>query len=149
LERKKYGDDFKVGETFKTRAITVTESHLVTWAGLTMDFYPIHTDKEFAAQSDFGERIAHGPLIFGLAIGLVGLSGYAEDSVIAWLGVNNMKMLKPVKIGDTIHVEIEVISKKPTKNPARGILTWHFSVVNQRGEKVLILDYLMMFHMRG
>ncbi len=148
MERKKYGNDFKMGEIFTTRGITVTESHLVNWAGLTMDFYAIHMDKEFAAKSQFGERLAHGPLIFALAVGLVGMSQYGQDSVIAWLGVNNMKMLQPVKIGDTIHVEVEVIDQKVTKDPAKGVQTWRYSVINQRGEKVLVFDYLMIFHMR-
>jgi len=148
MEQKKYGDDFKIGETFTTAAITVTEAHLVNWAGLTMDYYPIHIDKEIASQSQFGERIAHGPLIFALAVGLLGMSGYAQDSVIAWLGANNMKMLAPVKIGDTIHVETEVTDQKATKDPAKGVQTWRYTVVNHRGEKVMVFDYLMMFHMR-
>ena len=148
MERKKYGNDFKMGETFTTAAITVTETHLVNWAGLTMDFYSLHMDKEFAAKTQFGERLAHGPMIFGLAVGLLGISQYAQDSVIAWLGVNNMKMLGPVKIGDTIHVETEVTDQKTTKDPARGVQTWRYSVVNQRDEKVMVFDYIMMFHMR-
>jgi acyl dehydratase len=148
VERKKYGNDFKMGETFTTAAITVTETHLVNWAGLTMDFYSLHMDKEFAAKTQFGERLAHGPMIFGLAVGLLGISQYAQDSVIAWLGVNNMKMLGPVKIGDTIHVETEVTDQKTTKDPARGVQTWRYSVVNQRDEKVMVFDYIMMFHMR-
>lgn len=148
MERKKYGNDFKMGETFTTVAITVTETHLVNWAGLTMDFYSLHMDKEFAAKTQFGERLAHGPLIFGLAVGLVGMSGYGQDSVVVWLGVNNMKMLAPVKIGDTIHVETEVIDQKTTKDPSKGVQTWRYSVVNQRGDKVMVFDYIMMFHMR-
>ena len=113
-----------------------------------MDFYSIHMDKEFASQSQFGERLAHGPLIFALAVGLVSMSGYAQDSVIAWLGVNKMKMLAPVKIGDTIRVTTEVLEKKGTTDPARGVQTWRFTVTNQRGEEVMVFDYIMMFHMR-
>jgi len=92
MSNQKYGNDFKIGETFTTQAITVTETHVVNWAGLTMDFYRIHMDKEFAAQTPFGERLVHGPLIFALAVGLVGISGYGGDSVIAWLGADKMRM---------------------------------------------------------
>lgn len=148
MTRQKYGDDFKVGETFTTQAITVTESHLVNWAGLTMDYYPIHVDKEFAAQSSFGERLAHGPLIFALAVGLVSISGYGADSVIAWLGADKMRMTGPVKIGDTIRVTTEVGSHKATRDPSRGIQTWRYTVTNQRDETVMVFDYSMMFHMR-
>ena len=145
---QKYGNDFKVGETFKTQAITVTETHVVNWAGLTMDFYRIHMDKEYAAKGPFGERLVHGPLIFALAVGLVGMSGIGGDSVIAWLGADKMRMTAPVKIGDTIMVTTEVLEQKATKDPSRGVQTWRYTVTNQRNETVMVFDYTMMFHMR-
>jgi len=148
MTQQKYGDDFPVGSTFTTQGITVTETHLVNWAGLTMDYYPIHVDKEFAARTGFGERLAHGPLIFGLAIGLVSISGQGGDAVIAWLGTDNMRMKNPVKIGDTIQVTVEVLEHKPTKDPARGVQVWRYTVNNQSGEAVMVFDYTMMFHMR-
>jgi acyl dehydratase len=143
-----FGDDFNVGDIYHTQGITLTEAHIVNWAGLTMDFYPLHMDKEYAAKSPFGERLVHGPLIFALAVGLVGSAGFAGDSAIAWLGVDNMKMLAPVKIGDTIRVEVKVKDKQPTKKPERGVQTWLYTVKNQRDESVMELDYTMMFHMR-
>lgn len=145
----KYGDDFKVGQVYTTQGLTVTEAHVVSWAGLTGDFYPLHTDAEYARSSQFGERIAHGPLIFALAVGLVALAGFAADSAIAWLGVDGMRMLLPVKIGDTIRVAVTVKSSEPTRNPKKGIQVWHYTVTNQRGETVLEFDYKLMFHMRG
>jgi len=78
MTQKKYGDDFKLGDVYVTPGITVTEFHVVGWAGLTGDSYPLHMDHEYAAKTQFGERIAHGPLIFGLAVGLVALSGMAK-----------------------------------------------------------------------
>ena len=149
MEHSKYGDDFNVGDIYNTAAITVTETHVVNWAGLTMDFYPLHMDKEYAAKSQFGERLVHGPLIFALAVGLVGSAGFAGDAVIAWLGVDNMKMLAPVRIGDTVKVIVEVKEKTKTRDPEKGIQVWQYSVKNQRDETVLVLDYKMMFHMRA
>lgn len=149
MKHSKYGDDFSVGDIFTTAAITMTESHLVTWAGLTMDFYPLHMDKEYAAKTQFGERLVHGPLIFAMSVGLVGSAGFAEDAVIAWLGVDNMCMLAPVKIGDTISVSVEVLEKSTTSNPKKGIQIWRYSVSNQHGKTVMQHDYKMMFHMRG
>jgi acyl dehydratase len=148
MERTKYGDDFNIGDLYTTPAITVTETHVVNWACLTMDFYPIHVDEEYASKTQFGERIAHGPLIFGMAVGLVGLAGFGGDSVIAWLGVDNMKMLAPVKIGDTIRVVVEVREKQKTSKPDKGIQVWRYTVKNQRDEDVMVFDYKMMFHMR-
>ncbi|MCF8470466.1 MAG: MaoC family dehydratase N-terminal domain-containing protein [Parvibaculum sp.] len=149
MAQQKYGDDFKLGETFTTAGLTVTETHVVSWAGLTGDFYPLHMDEEYAAQTQFGTRLAHGPMIFGLAVGLVALSGFGGDAAIAWLGVDDMRMKAPVKIGDTVRVTIEVKEQKPTSNPKKGIQTWRYTVKNQRQEDVLSFDYKMMFHMRG
>ncbi|MBI9086877.1 MAG: MaoC family dehydratase N-terminal domain-containing protein [Desulfobacterales bacterium] len=148
MTRNKYGNDFPVGSTFTTQAITVTETHLVNWAGLTMDYYPIHVDREFAAKSSFGERLAHGPLIFALAVGLVSISGHGGDAVIAWMGADKMRMTTPVKIGDTIGVTVEVLAHKETKDPSRDIQTWRYTVTNQRQEAVMTFEYTMMFHMR-
>ena len=148
MEHSKYGDDFGVGDVYTTPAITVTETHVVNWAGLTMDFYPLHVDKEYAAKTEFGERLAHGPLIFGLAVGLVAIAGFGGDAVVAWLGVDNLRMLAPVKIGDTITVVVEVIDTRETSKPEKGIQTWRYTVKNQRDESVMVFDYKMMFHMR-
>jgi acyl dehydratase len=149
VTQKKYGDDFKVGDLFETAAITLTEAHIVTWAGLTGDFYPLHMDREYAAKTQFGERLVHGPLIFGLAVGLVSLAGIGGDAAIAWLGVDNLQMLKPVKLGDTVRVIVVVSAQQPTSNPRKGVQVWRYTVRNQRDEDVMAFDYKMMFHMRG
>lgn len=149
MEHSKYGDDFNVGDIYTTAAITMTESHVVNWAGLTMDFYPLHMDKEYAARSQFGERLVHGPLIFAMSVGLVASAGFAGDAAIAWLGVDNMRMLAPVMFGDTITVTVEVTEKNPTSNPKKGIQVWRYTVRNQLDEKIMQHDYKMMFHMRG
>ena len=149
MSQRKYGDDFKIGDIYRTARITVTETHVVNWAGLTGDFYPLHMDKVYAEATQFGERLVHGPMIFALAVGLVAQAGFGEDSVIAWLGVDNMRMQAPVKIGDTITTVVEVKQQKPTSNPKKGVQTWLYTVQNQRGETVMSFDYKMMFHMRG
>lgn len=148
MAQQKYGDDFNVGEVYHTAAITITETHVVNWACLTMDFYPLHMDQEYAAKTPFGQRIAHGPLIFGMAVGLVGMAGFGGDAAIAWLGVDNMKMLRPVLFGDTIRVEVEIMEKQTTSKPEKGIQVWRYTIKNQRDEDVMVFDYKMMFHMR-
>jgi len=149
VTQQKYGDDFKVGDEYRTAAITVTEAHLVSWAGLTGDFYPLHMDREYASQTQFGERLAHGPLIFGLAVGLVSLSGIGGAAAIAWLGVDDLRMLRPVKIGDTVRVVVQVREQQATSNPRKGVQVWRYTVRNQRDEDVMAFDYKMLFHMRG
>jgi len=144
----KYWEDFNIGDEVVTQAMTVTEAHLVSWAGLTMDFYPLHTDEEYAKKTIFGGRIAHGPLTFAMAIGLVYMTGIYGDSILAWLGVENMKVPAPVKIGDTIRVHARVIEKRETKNPSRGVIKFHWDIKNQRDESVMMLDYILMLHRR-
>jgi acyl dehydratase len=148
MTQKKYGDEFKVGDIYKTPAITMTETHVVNWAGLTMDFYPLHMDREYAAKTSFGERLVHGPLIFGIAVGLVSMAGIGGVAAIAWLGADNMRMLQPVKIGDTVRVEVEVIKQRKTSKPEQGIQVWRYTVKNQRDQDVLVFDYTLMFKMR-
>lgn len=144
--RKKYWDDFKVGDKLKTNGLTVTETHMVNFACLTGDFLPLHMDEEYAKKTMFGGRIIHGPLTYSLAVGLVGLTNWYEDSIIGLLGVDRMRLPRPVKPGDTIHVNVEVISKKETTKADRAVITLHYQVMNQREEEVLVLDYSIMMH---
>lgn len=97
----------------------------------------------------FGGRIVHGPLTYCLAVGLVGLTNWYEDSIIGLLGVDKMRLPRPVKPGDTIHVNVEVISKKETSKPDRAVITLHYQVMNQREEEVFLMDYSIMMHRRN
>ena len=146
---EKFWEDFSVGNKVSSMAITVTEAHVVTWAGLTMDFYPLHMDKEYAARTPFKERIVHGPLTFAMAVGLMGMTGYAKDSVIAWLGVDNMRIPAPVKIGDTIRLHVEITELRETRNPDQGFALMRYEVVNQREEPVMTFDMKFLMHRRG
>lgn len=148
MQQRQYGDEYQIGDIYHTASITVTEAHLVNWAGLTMDFYPLHMDAEYAARTPFGQRLAHGPMIFALAVGLVGMTGIGGTAVIAWLGADKMRMLKPVMIGDTVRVEVEVLEQRPTSKPEQGVQRWRYSVKNQRDETVMVFDYTMMFKMK-
>lgn len=142
--QKKHWEDFLVGEKIKTWSITVTEAHLVNWAGLTMDYYPIHMDAEYAKKGDFGKRVAHGPFTFALSIGLLGSTGFLGDSVIAWLGLQNMKIPAPVFIGDTISVNVEVIEKRETSNVNRGVAILRYTIVNQEGKSVMVYESILL-----
>ena len=144
----KYWDDFVVGESVLSQGITITETHLVQWAGLTMDFYPLHVDSQYAAATHFGERIAHGPLVFSMAVGLMHLTGFAKDAAIAWLGVDDMRLPTPVKIGDTIRLHAEVTELNETSKPERGFTRMRYRVLNQRDEEVMSFDMSFLMHRR-
>lgn len=102
-------EQYVVGERFKTQGRTVTEADIVHFAGVSGDFFPLHVDAQYAKTTRFGERIAHGMLTLSLATGLYILS---PDYVIAFYGLDHVRFLKPVKIGDTIYLKGEVIELK-------------------------------------
>ncbi len=141
-------EDFPVGKTVTTSGVTVTESHLVQFSGLTGDWYPIHTDAEWAAKAPFKQRIAHGPLTFSLAVGLMYQSRVYGDAIVAWLGAEKIRASAPVFIGDTVHVVATVTASRPSKDPSRGIVSLDYAVRNQRSEDVMALSLTMLMRSR-
>jgi 3-hydroxybutyryl-CoA dehydratase len=131
-----YFEDFTIGAEWGTRSRTITEADIVQFAALTGDFTYLHTDAERAAGSPFGERIAHGALIFSYSIGLITQLNLTEESVLAFYGLDRLRFVRPVKIGDTITVERKVTEIRP-KPPGRGVVTFETAVLNQRGETVV------------
>jgi acyl dehydratase len=149
MKHEKYWDDFNLGDKFITPGMTITETHVVIFAGLVGDLHPNHTNEEVSKKGPFGGRIVHGTLTFSIATGLGDRSGIYKDSIIAWLGTNNLKALAPVKMGDTIHVEIVVKEKKETKKPERGIITLEYIILDQKSEKVMTFDFTLMMHKKS
>lgn len=141
-------EDFPVGKEVTTPSVTVTEAHLVQFAGLTGDCYPVHTDAEWAGRSSFGQRIAHGPLTFSLAVGCMYQSQFYGDAILAWLGGDRIRATAPVFIGDTVHVVARVTGCRPAKDPARGVVDLDYSVRNQRDEEVMTLSLTMLMRSR-
>jgi len=141
-------EDFPVGKTVQTAGVTVTEAHLVQFAGLTGDYYPVHTDSEWAAKSPFGRRIAHGPLTFSLAVGLMYQSQAYGDAIIAWLGADHMRAKAPVFIGDTVHVLARVTGSRAAKDPSRGVVDLEYAVRNQENEELMTIALTMLMRSR-
>lgn len=137
-----YLDDYAVGDRFVSPARTITETDIVTFAGLTGDWHPLHTDVEYAAATPFGGRIAHGMLTLSVGMALpfrLGpYSSFLPRSFIAFYGMENVRFTGPTKIGDTIHCEVEV-TEIVERGPGRGVLATHQRIVNQRGE--LLVSY--------
>jgi len=147
--KERYWQDFTLGDMQETWSITITEAHIVSWAGLTMDFYPLHMDEEYARTTHFKSRVAHGPMIFAMAIGLVGSSGFLGSKVMAWLGVEHMRITTPVRIGDTITVFATVIENRETRNQERGIIVFEYEARNQHAETVMKFHNLILFPRRA
>ncbi|GAA5315229.1 MAG: MaoC/PaaZ C-terminal domain-containing protein [Candidatus Pelagadaptatus aseana] len=131
---KEYFEDCELGETMRSQGRTVSEADIHQFAGLTGDWNPLHTDAEFAAQGLFGERIAHGPLVFSLGIGLsVQIPNALPKHFIAAYGIDRVRFSAPTKIGDTLHTQLEIV-KLDAKDDNLGVVTTQVNVINQRGE---------------
>lgn len=132
-----YFDAINVGDRHTSRARTITETDIVTFAMLSGDWHPAHTDVTYA-ESDpvFGGRVAHGALVLSVALGLV---TFRPDAMKAFYGIDRLRFVTPTRIGDTLHVETEVVGLSP-RDAGSGIVTSRFTVLNQRGETVLAAE---------
>lgn len=137
-------EDFSVGQTFTSQGRTITESDVVLFAGWSWDTNPPHTDAESMKDSRFGERIAHGMLGLSVAMGLASRLGIFEDSSIALLGVDGWRFHAPIRIGDTVHVTIEITGTRLTSAGDAGILSRRFTLTNQGGAVVQSGDIGLM-----
>lgn len=141
-------EDFPVGKEVTTPCVTVTETHVVQFACLTGDWYPLHMDAAWAANTPFGGRIAHGPLVMSLAVGLMYQSQVYGKSILAWLGADKVRAAAPVLIGDTVHVVATVTGSRPSKDPTRGVVTLDYNVRNQRAEDVMSFSFALLMRSR-
>jgi len=147
---KSYLEDFKVGEKTVSPGRTVTEADIVMFASLSGDWNELHTNAEYMKNSVFGQRIAHGMLTLSIASGLgFRTRGRPPVEVLAFLGMDKVRFVAPVFIGDTIRVESEVIEARPSKSmPGAGILKSKNTVKNQRDEDVATWETALMVSMR-
>ncbi|CRK85106.1 MaoC/PaaZ C-terminal domain-containing protein [Neobacillus massiliamazoniensis] len=130
----KYFERFEIGERWKSRGRTITETDIVMFAALTGDFYPLHTDIEYAKNSFYKQRIAHGMLVLSFSVGLTNLK---PDIVIANYGIDKLRFIHPVFINDTIHVDLEVIDLEDKGN-GKGVVTVSQTIIKQTGEPCIV-----------
>lgn len=137
-----YFEEYTVGSTRASSTRTITETDIVVHAGHTGDFFPHHVDAEFAAKTPFGQRIAHGTMVFSIGIGLAA----AEVNPASFsYGHDRLRFVRPVFIGDTIQTRVTVIEKADDpRKPQYGRVTERCEVVNQRGETVIVSDHIRM-----
>lgn len=126
-------EDLVVGEVHTTAGRTVTESDIVSFAGLSGDYNGLHVDAEYASTTQFGERVAHGLLVLSIASGLSTRLAFSEALAPNILGLLDLQCRwpRPTRIGDTIGVEVSIAECAATSRPGRGVLTLHRRVSNQ------------------
>ncbi len=141
--RGHYFEQFEIGQKLITASRTITEADIVNFAGMTGDFNQIHTDAEFAAKDTFGQRVAHGLLVQSIATGLAVQSGIIEGTVLAFRELS-AKFSLPVFIGDTVHVQLEITTKKALPRLGGGNINMKYGVYNQHGKAVQRGDWVML-----
>ena len=135
-------EDYIVGFQRISLGRTVTETDIVVHAGQTGDFYPHHMDAEWSRKHEFGQRVAHGTLIFSVAVGLT--AGEVNPQAFSY-GYDRLRFIKPVFIGDTIHVRVTVKDKRDdAKRPGYGLVVELCETFNQRDEIVLACEHLLL-----
>ena len=135
-----YFEDYSIDQIRTSRGRTITEADIVNFAGLSGDFVELHVNEEYAKKGPFGRRIAHGALIFSISTGLM----VDHEAIVAFRGVDQLRFVAPVFIGDTIHVTKKTIDKQ-SKDGIRGLVTFETAVLNQDGKAVLTyIDRLLV-----
>ncbi|MES2774563.1 MAG: MaoC/PaaZ C-terminal domain-containing protein [Bacteroidota bacterium] len=138
---KKYFEAFEIGETRTTLGRTITETDIVIHAGQTGDFFPHHMDEEWCKTQPFKKRIAHGTLIFSIA---VGMTANMINEVAMTYGYERLRFIKPVFIGDTIHVKVTIKEKKDHKKSGYGLITEMVETFNQNNELVMCCEHILL-----
>lgn len=129
-----YFEEFFVGQSIKTAGRTISEDAIFSFAGLTGDYNPLHTNAEFAKKTQFGQRVAHGLLGLSIATGLIMQTGFLDGTVLAFREINEWKFVKPFFIGDTISAELTVTETKSLARIGGGAIIALIAVKNQNDE---------------
>ncbi|MCH8999045.1 MAG: MaoC family dehydratase [Proteobacteria bacterium] len=142
-------DDFEVGERFTSPGITVSEAQILDFA-LAYDPQPFHLDKEAAARSLYGGLIASGFQTLALGFRAFYQAGVINDCSLGSPGLDELRWLKPVRPGDTLHAEVEVKSTRASRSkPDRGIVHMDWEVKNQAGEVVMTFTGIHLLRRRA
>jgi acyl dehydratase len=140
-------EDYVTGAARETTGRTITEADVVLHAGQTGDFYPHHMDAEWCKTQPFGQRMAHGTLVFSVGVGMT--AGAINPWAMSY-GYDRLRFVKPVFLNDTIRVVVTIKEKRDdAKRPGHGIVVEGLQVVNQRGETVLVAEHLLLVERRG
>ncbi|MCL4352499.1 MAG: dehydratase [Firmicutes bacterium] len=126
-------EDYTVGEVWVSRGRTITEADLVMFSAFSGDWYPLHTDKEWAQKGPFGQRIAHGMLVLSASTGLITMK---PGVVLAFYGIDRVRFVAPTYIGDTISVELQVNGLSVKEHG--GVVDTQLTVKKQTNEPVVV-----------
>lgn len=140
-------DGIEPGTTYSTQGRTITEADVVNFAGVSGDFNHLHTDAVAMAETPLGERVVHGTLVFAIATGLLWQSRPPEEreELLAFYGVDKLRFIEPVFIGDTITAHAEILGMEEKEHPiASGIVRQKIEVRNEHDTVVQAAEFLLL-----
>ncbi|PLC55920.1 acyl dehydratase [Pollutimonas nitritireducens] len=146
--RGRYFEDFEIGQEFVSPARTITSTDIVNFACLSGDFNEVHTNFEYCKTTQFGEPIAHGPLVYAIMGGLQYASGINDGTLLALLQIDGWKMLDAVKHGDTIRLHSRVLSKKESSKSDRGVVSFQRQCIKQDGTVAQEMTATLLYRRR-
>lgn len=142
MQQTLHFEDYRIGDVRETAGRTITETDFVIHAGHTGDFFPHHMDAEFAKTTPFGQRVAHGTMVFSIGIGL---TATLINPVAFSYGYDRLRFVRPVFAGDTIRTRVTIAAKEDDpKRPDVGRVIERCEVINQRGDVVLAADHILI-----
>jgi acyl dehydratase len=145
--KSQFFEDYVIDHTRTSTGRTITETDIVMHAGQTGDFYPHHMDAEWCKTQDFKQRIAHGTLIFSVAVGQTATSEINPEAFS--YGYDRLRFIRPVFIGDTLVARCTIKDKRDDpKRPAHGVVVELVESINQKGETVLAAEHLLLVRRR-
>ncbi len=130
-------EDFQPGMVMESETRRITLDDIDRYAALTGEDHPVHMNEGFARAAGFRGRIAHGLFALALVEGLKARMGGFDRSVIASLGWDKVRFLAPLEPGDEVHLKLELIEKRPSSKPGRGVATERGSLVKADGTVVV------------
>jgi len=134
----RYYEEFEVKSRHHTYTRTLTEGDLSFFCCFVGYHVPLFTDEEFAKKTQYGGRIIPSSMIMAISTGMT--ESLFRTTVVAQLGIDRGRFLQPVRIGDTITTEVEVVSKRETSKPDQGLIVFRDQVINQHGQVVFEVD---------
>jgi acyl dehydratase len=146
----RYWEDYNVGDRFQTAGRTISQAMIDIMVGLGGYIEPFFLDEEEAKKSLYGGRIAPGRVTIFMMGGMEIQSGMWDlDAILALMGIDKIRIKAPLRAGDTIKVEMEVMEKRETSKPDRGIIIHKSVCKNQRGEEVAETEAVHLVKRRG
>ena len=145
-----YFEDYELGDTFESAARTITEADFVFHSSFSGDWTELHTNAEYSDEQHFDERVAHGPMTFSVATGLVFRTGLMERTAVAFIGMDYMDLPQPVFIDDTVALDmtVEEIQDVSSRDDA-GMVRFDTDLTNQEGKSVLLGDMKFLVKKNG